>query len=104
MVGARRQTAFRAFVSLARRAAASSVREVEKEAPIHVALGSAVAGAVISRNRTVYSLILKNDSPRAPFGPSVTLILKKSASPSGRQDHSPRDIQPCHRDSTAVRQ
>jgi hypothetical protein len=46
MVGARRQTAFRAFVSFAKSLPASSTSVVEKVAPPQVALGSAVAGAV----------------------------------------------------------
>jgi hypothetical protein len=45
IVGARRQTAFRAFVSSASSRPASSVRGLEKVAPIHVALGRADAGA-----------------------------------------------------------
>ena len=47
MVGASKQTAFRALVSAASRRPASSVRGLEKVAPIQVALGRADAGAVI---------------------------------------------------------
>jgi hypothetical protein len=45
IVGASRQTAFRALVSSASNRPASSVRGLEKVAPIHVALGRADAGA-----------------------------------------------------------
>ena len=45
MVGAKRQTAFRALVSSASNRPASSVRDLEKVAPIQVALGRAEAGA-----------------------------------------------------------
>jgi hypothetical protein len=46
IVGASRQTAFRAFVSAASRAPASWTREDENVAPIQVALGRADAGAM----------------------------------------------------------
>jgi hypothetical protein len=45
IVGAKRQTAFRALVSSASNRPASSVRDFEKVAPIQVALGRAEAGA-----------------------------------------------------------
>lgn len=45
MVGAKRQTAFRALVSSASSRPASSVKDLEKVAPIQVALGRAEAGA-----------------------------------------------------------
>jgi hypothetical protein len=45
IVGARRQTAFRALVSSASSRPASSVSDLEKVAPIQVALGRAEAGA-----------------------------------------------------------
>ena len=45
IVGAKRQTAFRALVSSASNRPASSVSDLEKVAPIQVALGRAEAGA-----------------------------------------------------------
>jgi hypothetical protein len=45
MVGAKRHTAFRALVSSASNRPASSVSDLEKVAPIQVALGRADAGA-----------------------------------------------------------
>lgn len=44
-VGASRQTALRALASSASRAPALAATSCEKEAPMQVALGSAVAGA-----------------------------------------------------------
>ena len=61
MVGASKQTALRAFVSAASRRPASSVRSLEKVAPIQVALGRAEAGA---KPRVSYRSMVRADCPQ----------------------------------------